>query len=73
MGDGEKDGELLSHWYKSADILRDFKGEEDYVVQVSLDNYGNVRIREGRSQDEINVTVKELKTVQKIINELLAQ
>ena len=73
MGDGEKDGELLSYWYKSADILRDFKGEEDYVVQVSLDNYGNVRIREGRSQDEINVTVKELKTVQKIINELLAQ
>ena len=73
MGDGEKDGELLSHWYKSADILRDFKGEEDYVVQVSLDNYGNVCIREGRSQDEINITVRELKTVQKIINELLAQ
>ena len=63
----------MSYWYKSADILRDFKGEEDYVVQVSLDNYGNVRIREGRSQDEINITVRELKTVQKIINELLAQ
>jgi len=65
--------EFLDHFFNCADISRDSEGEEDFFLRVYLYGNGNVRLKECRTGNEMNLSLKEFQTANKVIETLLEQ
>ena len=65
--------EFLDHFFNCADIMRDSKGEEDFYLRVYLYGNGTVRLKECRTGNQMQLTLKEFQTANKVIETLLGQ